>query len=252
MTLKKTPLDSITLLEVTPTRDNELELQDQLRRSREEISEFAHIISHDLKAPLRAVTSLINWIQEDHGEVLNEDGKEQMRLLIQATTRLTRLFDGVLTYSAAGQLSSTPSLFDANGMLSQMRSNLPDKINLDFERLPELFGEKSKMERLFEELINNAVNALADRGGTISLAGGTEMDRTYFMVTDNGKGIDPKHHQAVFQIFRRGDAEESQEHIGLGLAVAKRIVEVHGGKIWISSPEGGGTAVHFELPNNAI
>lgn len=229
-----------------------LKLQELLRRSREEINEFAYIVSHDLKAPLRSVTSLAKWIHDDHVETLNADGKEQLKLLLQSVTRLTQLFDGVLEYSRAGKLSAAPTLVDTSALLKAVAKECPENITLESHSLLPAFGESVKIEKVFRELIKNSVEALSDKGGKIDVYAKSENGMTHFMVSDNGRGIDSKFHKSVFQIFRRGAAPESQEHIGLGLSVAKRIVEAHGGEIWMVTPTIGGTEVHFTLPEQEI
>lgn len=236
----------------TSSDKKSLELQELLRRSKEEINEFAYIVTHDLKAPLRSVTSLAQWIHDDHGEALNEDGKEQLKLLLQSVTRLTQLFDGVLEYSRAGKLTAAPNLIDTEALLKKLSKVLPANISLDAHDLRPAFGETVKIEKLFSELIKNAVEALSAKGGVISVNAHSENGMTHFILSDTGRGLDPKFHKSVFQIFRRGAAAESQEHIGLGLSVAKRIVEAHGGEIWIVSSASGGAEVHFTLPEQEI
>ncbi|MHC4475264.1 MAG: ATP-binding protein [Planctomycetota bacterium] len=219
----------------------------------QELKDFAYIISHDLKAPLRGIKTLADWLSTDYADKLDEPGKEQMNLLRARVERMHNLIDGVLQYSRVGRVEEDKSQVDLNELLPEITDMVapPENIEITVENeMPTVQCEKTRITQVFENLLSNAVKYMDKPQGQIKIGCAEEGDFWKFSVADNGPGIEEKHFDRIFRIFQTLAARDEFESTGVGLTVIKKIVELHGGKIWVESKVGEGSTFFFTLPKS--
>lgn len=216
-----------------------------------ELKEFAYIVSHDLKAPLRAISQLTHWISEDYSHAFDDDGKLQMELIIKRVRRMDGLIDGILRYSRVGRIREKEERLDLNLLVSEVIGTIapPKNIRVIFEnKLPVVLRDSIRMEQVFQNLIENAVKYMDKDEGIIKVGCESKEMLWEFNVSDNGPGIDKKYHDKIFQIFQTLAPRDEHESTGIGLTLVKKIIELYGGSIWIESEPGVGTRFYFSLP----
>lgn len=222
---------------------NSARLEQKLRVSNEELERFAHVASHDLKEPLRGVVSCLGILQELAGDRLEEEERDFLLRAMESGARMREMIEGLLTYSTLGHDLVAPCEIDCRELaLSAVHDHrLEDAV---VGPLPTVEGHKPLLQRLFHNLIGNSIKYKSpDRRLELEI----KFEDGTFRVADNGQGIDPRHQAAVFEIYRRLHSHSEIPGTGLGLAMCRRIVEFHGGSIWIESQAGHGTAVCFTL-----
>lgn len=222
----------------------------ELEVLKKEFSEFAYIISHDLQAPVRAVRSLINWFKEDYEEVVDQAGKEQLELLQERIIRLGDMVEGVLEYSRVNRKNTAPATVDLKKVIDKVLDKLQPQDNVQFEidnQLPTVQVNEQKMVRLFSAILENAFRFA---NGAVKLVT-KETDDTYLIqIKDDGTGIPETKYEEVFKIFKTLAKEE--KHIGLGLTIARKIVEYYNGTITLNKNEDQGTVVNISFPKSSI
>lgn len=248
-------LYNVLLLE--SLKKHELELEEkvaertaQLEHSNNELREFAQVVSHDLKAPLRAISQLSYWLSQDYSDTIDAEGQQQLKLLIGRVKRLDNLIDGILKYSRAGKMREKEKTIDLQKLIEQTVTllNPPATIKITIEdQLPTLVGDPTRMGQLFQNLIDNAIKYMDKPQGVIKIGCKKRAEYWEFYVSDNGPGIEEKYFDRIFQIFQRLVARDSMEGTGVGLSLVKRIVQIYGGDIWIKSKLGEGTTFYFTL-----
>ena len=232
---------------------------DRLRRTNQELEEFTYVVSHDLKEPLRTIEAFSTFLSTDYGAVLTGEGDDYLRHLRQASGRLGRLIDDLLTLSRTGRVIHTPRPFAWPPLLQTIFADLHDLIarsNADVRvegTLPPVMGDPERVIQLLANLVQNAVRY--NRTGRPEVVIGARetpdnRDFATLFVRDNGIGIDPAHHKQIFGIFRRLHHRDEFEGTGAGLAICKRIVEAHGGRLWVESKLGDGATFLFTLPRD--
>jgi PAS domain S-box-containing protein len=229
----------------------QVQLLHELESVNQELNDFAYIVSHDLKAPLRAIGSLANWIATDYAEQLGEEGQEQLNLLVGRVKRMHALIDGVLQYSRLGRSREERIEVNLNNLVAEVIDLLdpPSHIALKIENnLPLVVADKIRLQQLFQNLLNNAIKFMDKPQGQISVSYLEQADFWQFCVADNGPGIEAKHFAKIFQLFQTLSPRDEFESTGVGLTLVKKIVELHGGRIWIESKLGEGSAFFFTLP----
>jgi PAS domain S-box-containing protein len=243
-----------------------------LRRVNQELEDFTHVVSHDLKEPLRTLEAFSNFLAADYGSVLGGEGHEYINHLIQASRRLGTLIDDLLTLSRSGRVIHAPRPFSWDEPVHTVLADLHDLISrqqatVRVERpLPPVAGDPERVIQLLSNLVTNGLRynksphpevvlgaASGHRPpGETPAANGKAAAETpgfaTFYVRDNGIGIDPLYHEQIFRIFRRLHRRDEVEGTGAGLAICKRIVEAHGGRIWVESQAGQGATFYFTLP----
>ena len=235
------------MTEVLATQAAELDL------SNKELEQFAYIASHDLKAPLRAIANLSQWIEEDLDEVMTDDTRKQMALLRGRVQRMEGLINGVLQYSRVGRIDMEIEEVDVAELLDEILDGLapPAGFNIDIAPdMPVIQTARIPLSQVFSNLLSNAIK-YHDRpeSAQITVSVKSLNDMTYeFTVTDNGPGIAPEYHDKVFQIFQTLNARDTIESTGVGLTVVKKIVEQLGGEIKLDSAEGEGSSFSFSIP----
>ncbi len=224
---------------------------DRVAATTAELKDFAYIVSHDLKAPLRAITSLTNWLAADYGDKLDEEGRETLRLLDQQAKRMNGLIEGILEYSRVGRVQQEKQLVDLEELVREVIDLVVpvDRVTATIETgLPALVIDRTRIYQVFQNLIGNAVKYLDKPSGEIRVGCLDEGGPYTFYVADNGQGIEEKYFDKVFQIFQTLRARDEVEGSGVGLTIVKKIVEMHGGRIWLESKIGEGTTFWFTLP----
>lgn len=233
------------LEELVARRTADLEIVNQ------ELRDFAYIVSHDLKAPLRAINQLATWIGEDYGSRLDEEGRNQLALMSERVKRMHALIDGILQYSRIGRLQEQRQEVDLNAIAADVINLLapPPHIRIRIDgRLPVVYAEKVRMQQLFQNLISNAIKFMDKPQGRIVISATSDRELHHITVADNGPGIDEKYHQKIFQIFQTlGPQTGSTDSTGIGLSLVKKIVELHGGTITVHSKPGEGSRFVFTL-----
>lgn len=222
-----------------------------LERSNQELKQFAYIISHDLKAPLRAIHALVQWISEDYTELFDDDGREQLQLLQDRVRRMDQLIEGVLHYSRIGRIREQLIPVNLNKLLTEVIHLLAPPSHVQVRvtsRLPVVVCEKVRMGQVFQNLISNAMKFMDKPQGEITITCLEEENGYRFGVQDNGPGIAEKDHERIFQIFQTLHAGDAYGSTGIGLTLVKKIVELHGGSVLVTSQLGQGSLFEFILP----
>ena len=226
------------------------QLLEQLEKVNQELKDFAYIVSHDLKAPLRGIATLANWISTDYADKLDEQGREQINLLIGRTGRMHDLIDGILQYSRAGRIKEEKVVVNLNELVSEVIDIVapPENITITVENeLPTIECERTRITQVFQNLISNAVKYMDKPDGQIKISC-VEEDRWWkFSISDNGPGIEEKYFEKIFQIFQTLSRRDEFESAGVGLSLVKKIVEMYDGKVWVESEPGEGSTFFFTL-----
>lgn len=225
----------------------------ELETVNEELKNFAYVVSHDLKAPLRAIGSLADWIASDQHDRLDPDGQEHLRLLIQRVRRLDALIDGVLCYSRIGRLHEAAAEVDLNELVRDVIDSLapPPHIKIAAASgLPTIRTERTRIQQVFQNLIANAIRYLDKPQGLIEIGCTVQNDDWQFSVRDNGPGIEARHFERIFQLFQTLNPRDRVESTGVGLSIVKKIIEQFGGQIWVESELGHGSTFHFTVPKH--
>jgi PAS domain S-box-containing protein len=222
-----------------------------LEERNRELDQFTYIVSHDLKAPLRAVTNLSEWIEEDLEGQLSQEGQHQMNLLRGRIQRMENLINGLLEYSRVGRAQILPEIVDVQTLVAEIIDSLapPATFTIEVqEGMPALHTKRLLLRQVFANLIANAIKH-HDRSEGHAWVSVQEQEYMYkFSVTDDGRGIALEYHQKIFGIFQTLEARDTVENTGIGLAIVKKVVESEGGTMQMESQLGMGTTFSFTWP----
>jgi signal transduction histidine kinase len=230
-------------------------LLEQVEKINQELKDFAYIVSHDLKAPLRGIKTLAEWILSDYADKLDDNGKEQMNLLMGRANRMHNLIDGILQYSRIGRIEEEKVVVNLNELVTEAIDTIapPENISITIENeLPTIECEQTRIMQVFQNLLSNAVKYMDKPQGQIKVGCVEEDGFWEFYVADNGPGIEEKYFEKIFQLFQTLSPRDESESTGIGLTVVKKIVEMYGCKIWLQSAVGEGTTFFFTLPKQKI
>lgn len=226
-----------------------------LEKLNRELNQFSYIVSHDLKAPLRAVTNLSEWIEEDLKDFDNEETKENLKLMRSRIRRMENLINGILVYSRVSRTAITYEAINVYKLIQEIIGSLSisNKFTIVVsDNLPTIMYPLVNLEQIFSNLLSNAIKYHNKSEGKIEI-GHRETPEFYeFWVADDGPGIAPEYHEKVFQIFQTLQARDTVESTGIGLTIVKKIIEERGGKIWIESGVGNGTKFLFTIPKESV
>jgi light-regulated signal transduction histidine kinase (bacteriophytochrome)/CheY-like chemotaxis protein len=223
----------------------------KLSESNRSLQEFAHIIAHDLKAPLRAIGTLADWIFCDYHDKLDEQGKHRTKLLAARARRMNDIVDSILRYSEIKAAVSKQEV-DLSRLVQSVVGNIKthDGISIKVSKLPSLVCEKIRIAQVFENLLMNAVKFMNRPNGEVEVTCTEDEDFWKFCVADNGPGIEEKYFDRIFEVFQTLSPRDEVEGSGIGLAVVKRIIEMYGGRVWVESKVGKGSKFFFTLPKS--
>lgn len=224
----------------------------ELTAANQELQEFAYIVSHDLKAPLRAIGSLVDFVVMDN-EDIQKESKENLMLIKERAGRMDRLIEGILRYSRVGREKAPKEAVDLNLVVPEVTRHInpPENIEIEIEsHLPVVFAELTQVFQLFQNLIDNAVKYMDKKRGKIRIGAEEDGDKWKFYIKDNGSGIEQKHFDKIFKIFQTLHPRDHKESTGIGLTIVKKIIDNNDGRIWLESTPGEGTTFYFTLPKD--
>ena len=227
------------------------ELLEKVEKINGELKDFAYVVSHDLKAPLRGIGTIAGWLSADYADKLGDEGKEQMDLLLSRVKRMHNLIEGVLLYSRAGSKPEEQVRIDLNKIVTEVVEMIvpPDNIEITVEnQLPVIFAGYTRVTQLFQNMLSNAIKFMDKPDGQVKINCVEEDGFWKFSVTDNGPGIKEEYFERIFKMFQTLKSRDEFESTGAGLTVAKKITEYYGGKIWVASEVGEGSTFYFTLP----
>jgi signal transduction histidine kinase len=239
------------------TRNVELaRANEQLGRINKELKDFTYVVSHDLKEPLRTVAAFSTFLAEDYGSALVGEGADYLKHISEASRRLGNLIEDLLALSRAGRVMHAPRAFAWEDVLATVRADMAQRLQASQnsfrveEPLPAVVGDQNRVVQLLTNLVTNGLkyNNRERREVVFGASPADEGGLATLFVRDNGIGIEPQYHEQIFQMFKRLHTRDEFDGTGAGLAICKRIVEAHGGRLWVESQPGQGTTFWFTLP----
>ncbi len=231
-------------------------LVNELERTNKELQDFAYIISHDLKSPLRGISSLVNWLVADYSQQLTPEGRQYLNKLVNRIKRMHNLIDGIMQYSRLGRLKTNPQSLDSDAEIRKIITGLSAPQNILIRiigKLPTVVYDKILFDRVFRNLIGNAVKHSGKAEGEIIISCSEQEGRAgwVFSVKDNGVGIESRYFERIFKMFQTLHPQAEDESTGVGLALVKKIAEQNGGKVWVESTVGEGSNFFFTIPRRS-
>jgi len=223
-----------------------------LKRSNEDLEQFAYVASHDLQEPLRVVRGYVQLLERKFKGLLDADAEQFIFYIVDGVERMRQLITDLLNYSRVGSLGREFRSINMQALVDRVRENL-DKViaetgaTLVYDSLPEVQGDETQLVQLFQNLIGNGIKFRGESPPRIEISARREGDRWVFAVRDNGIGIDREYWDQIFVIFQRLHTRQKYPGTGIGLAICKRILERHGGAIWLESELGKGSTFYFTL-----
>jgi PAS domain S-box-containing protein len=229
------------------------QLMADLRHSNAELEQFAYVASHDLQEPLRMVASFTQLLGMRYKGRLDADADDFIGYAVEGAQRMQHLIEDLLAFSRVGNSTRSFVPVDCSAVVAQVQASLGSAIaeagaSVRVDSLPTLTADQTQMQLLFENLLQNAIKFRSERAPQVHISALRSDGHWLFSVTDNGIGIDPAYHERIFVIFQRLHTRDRYPGTGIGLALAKKIVERHGGRIWVDSQTGSGATFHFTLP----
>jgi PAS domain S-box-containing protein len=223
----------------------------KLEAANKELDAFAYVVSHDLKAPLRAIGSLASWIQSDYWDKLDDAGRQQLGLLVGRARRMSDLVDGILQYSRVGRVTESSAPVSMNALVRETIDAiiLPTGavVRIDGD-LPIVKGARTALAQVVQNLIGNAIKFNTNPDPEVVVSGRRDGAFFSFSVADNGPGIEARHFGRIFEMFQTLAPRDRVESTGIGLSIVKKIVEAHGGTITVTSTPGQGATFTFTVP----
>ncbi|MFW6210948.1 MAG: sensor histidine kinase, partial [bacterium] len=228
---------------------------EELKRSNVELERFAYVVSHDLKEPLRMVSSYVNLLRKRYREKLDKDADEFIDFAAGGADRMSRLIDDILEYSRVSTRGGEFEKADTGEIVERVLNILKFKIKDSGARIkleggfPVILADPRQITQVFQNLIENAIKFSGKDAPVIKISAYRRDDEICFRVSDSGIGIKKEYSRKIFEIFQRLHTADEYEGTGIGLAIVKKIIERHGGEIWVESPgEGLGSVFVFTIP----
>lgn len=241
--------------EVTAHKKLEAKMEEQvteLARSNDELEQFAYVVTHDLQEPLRAITSFVQLLKKYCNERLDERANDLISHAVAGANRMQMLIDDLLTYAQVNASQAMTDI-DCNQLLSNLLIDLSISIDeceaiVTYDKLPVVKGIPFQFTQLFTNLINNALKFKRAHPPQVHIGFREKPDEWIFSVTDNGIGIEEQHLDRIFRVFQRLHSRKDYSGTGIGLAICKKVVEYHGGRIWVESQPSIGSSFFFSVP----
>ena len=232
------------IVEINKQREK---LLSELAHQNQELSDYAHMVSHDLKSPLRSIDTLSAWLKEDFKEKLGDDGNKSINLIRNNVEKMDTLINGILEYSTIGKNRIDVYDVDATTLIDDILDmiEIPNHIKVTKYDLPIIKGDKYRLQQLFQNLIGNAIAYNDKANGEVEIGVADKADFWEFYIKDNGKGIEDVYFDKIFKTFEK--LENNLESTGIGLSIVKKIVDLYGGEIWLTSEVNKGTTFYFTL-----
>ncbi|APY07090.1 histidine kinase [Winogradskyella sp. J14-2] len=229
------------------------ELLEHLSQQNKSLSEYAHMVSHDLKAPLINIHTLVSWFMDDNKDKISESQWYPLQQVLFNVEKMDLLIKGVLDYSTVDRIDTENSKVDLNKLLDEVLQTMliPKHITVNIDtNMPTLFGNTWRFKQVFQNLILNAVKYSDKEQGYVEVSYTEDAEHFQFFVKDNGVGINPNYFHKIFKIFTK--LESTGASSGIGLSIVEKIIKFYKGKIWVESEEGRGTTFYFNLPKSEV
>lgn len=225
-----------------------------LSRANRELEEFASVVSHDLKAPLRGINSLAEWLVEDNPD-LPEDSKKNVELMRGRVRYMENLINGILRCARIKGHAVDLEEIDANALVNEVIASIgsPQDVSVEIDgRLPRVIYDEVLLEQVFQNLLSNALKSSRGQESPVIVRCEEGRHDWVFSITDHGRGIPPEHLDRIFKLFQSLEGRQENEVAGVGLSICKRIVETFGGRIWVESEVGKGSTFFFSAPKQPV
>jgi PAS domain S-box-containing protein len=245
----------VIVLDISDIKKIQNELEEKaanLKRSNEELERFAYVASHDLQSPLRTISSYMQLLEQRYGEHLGEDAKDFISFSVSGAKRMQLLITDLLNYSRINSVTRPYQEVNVNDLLFVIKRGLESTIKakkaiIQYDKLPTIMAEPYQLSQLLQNLVDNAMKFVKDKEPKIEISFQENANDWQFSVKDNGIGIKPEFQEKVFYIFQRLHSEDAYAGTGIGLAICKKVVDLHNGKIWFESKYGSGTTFYFTI-----
>ncbi|WP_298310075.1 ATP-binding protein [uncultured Aquimarina sp.] len=229
------------------------ELLKNLEKSNKELNDFAHVVSHDLKSPLRSMNALINWLKEDYEDKLDENAVTSFNSLLNKIEKMDHMIDGILSYSSIDRNEKAGKEVSLDKVVSDILEMIyvPETFSINIhDTLPIMIGDRFRFQQLFQNIISNAIKYNDKEKGILDIKCNDIGDFWEITLADNGPGIPEAYHRKIFEIFQT--AQDKSKSTGIGLSIVKKIVNMYGGEVDVSSEENQGTTFLFTLKKPSI
>lgn len=229
------------------------QLLQKLKHQNEQLNDYAHLVSHDLKSSLRNLSALLAWVKEDCSEKIGEESVGNLNLMEEKIEKMDQFLEDIINYSEIGATSLKTTTIDLNKKLINIIDSIPIPKNISVVvkgNLPVLKADARRLRQVFQNLISNAVNFNDKENGLVEVGVEEAEDFYTFSVKDNGQGIPKEYHEKIFNTFTTLGYQEKST--GIGLSVVKRVLDLYGGEIWLESEVSKGSTFYFTLPKNKV
>lgn len=224
------------------------ELLKSLEKQNQSLNEYAQVVSHDLKAPLRSIDTLINWFKEDNASLLDQNNSKTLNLILSNVEKMDLLIKGILEYSTIDKIELDDRWTDIETVINEIIRTIAVPSNIEIiikNKMPKVFGNDYRFKQLFQNLIQNAIKYNDKAQGIIEIGSAEKESEIEFYIKDNGIGIRERYQEKIFDLFSK--LENKDQSSGIGLSIVKKIIDLYGGKIWLESQEGLGTTFYFTI-----
>jgi len=233
--------------------EQETRRRQELAHSNAELEQFAYVASHDLQEPLQTIASYAKLLERRYHDKIDAKANKFIHYIVDGSVRMQRLINDLLEYSRVGRKSQDFAITDCNLVLEEVLTNLQQTIRnnqvvVKMSHLPRLMADRSQLVQLFQNLIGNAIKYRSPEPPLVEISAKLQDDMWLFSIRDNGIGIAPKHAERIFLIFQRLHTQEEYPGTGIGLAICQKIVERHGGRIWVESEASQGSTFYLTFP----
>ena len=232
--------------------EKQIELLKSLENQNEQLNDYAHIVSHDLKSPLRNISALLSWTREDFQNKLGSDSLTNLDLMQNKVEKMDHLIENILKYSSIDNTIAKEEMVNTQEVVEDIISMIfiPEHITVNIKnQLPVIKADATRIQQLFQNLISNAVNYIDKEKGLVEIDVEKKNDTYIFSIADNGCGIPEENHEKIFKIF--SSTSNHQTSTGIGLSIVRKIVDLYEGEIWLESEEGKGTTFYFSFKNRS-
>jgi len=230
---------------------------EELAQSNSELEQFVYVASHDLQEPLRMITSYLQLLQRRYQGKFDDKADKYIYFAVDGASRMQVLINDLLELSRVTTKASEPEPTDSEFILNQVLSNLElyikqNRVTVSHDPLPQIIADSTQLAQVFQNLIANVIKYHNEETPKINISAEKKASEWVFSVQDNGIGIDPQYSEKIFEVFKRLHKKEEYPGTGIGLAICKKIIERHSGRIWVESELGNGSTFYFTLPINPV